>query len=308
MLICGKEVASFKIDSFELKGYYVDRDGDGYHSDSVNLCPKLALDTIYKDSTLGEDCDDTKREVHSLNICDSCAKEPIMVLLGSADIDDVNCLIIKLLKDSTFKSDFSDLLCNKCKGTFKLKFSIDTTVVASDGTPANGETDYKTIPGEIYIKINPRDKKGNRSKQLDFVRTIIHEMYHAKLLAEAYCKGLKLDDLDDSLKVGRYNQTLGRFLKDSKNNFSNAHHDYIAKFFIENMSNMLQNIDSSTNENLNNLYNEKDVPKFSIYEFLPYVGLEYSSQFKEFVKKHGVRKLQEMYIKYRTQDVDKNCK
>ena len=56
------------------KQWYLDNDSDGYHSESQTATGKP--DGNWKETTNGEDCDDTKPEVHKLNKCQKCEPEP----------------------------------------------------------------------------------------------------------------------------------------------------------------------------------------------------------------------------------------
>lgn len=62
------------------KDWYSDGDGDGYHTKGTTAIKSVNKPTIAgtwaEGTSSGEDCDDTKPEVHKLNKCQKCEPEP----------------------------------------------------------------------------------------------------------------------------------------------------------------------------------------------------------------------------------------
>jgi len=234
-------------------------------------------------------------------------------IVNSPLTEGMNCLFETLLNNEQFKETFKVLLYDTSRVN-DLEFDVQEKLVYSDengysqfagGATGVGVNDNRTI---IHLSATTYKKSDNsfiKRKPLEFIKTFIYELYHAKIFEELLAAGIESSAFYDAEKV-KEKMPNSNFIPYIEEHGDRWQQEYMAVHNRAGLASMIEALDQqnpSLKEQFAQLLPDNDV---SPYDMLSWIGLQGTKAYDK-IEPQDKMKLYKLFANYMTKDLDKNC-
>ena len=239
-------------------------------------------------------------------------KIDISNIINSPLTEGMDCLLETLLNNKQFKETFKVLF--DTSKVNDLAFDVQEKLVYygengynqyAGGATGVGVNDNRTIIRLSATAYKKSDNSFIKRKPLEFIKTFIYELYHAKMFEELLAAGIESSAFYDAEKV-KEKMPNSNFIPYIEEHGDRWQQEYMAVHNRVALASMIEALDQqspSLKEQFTQLLPDNDA---SPYDMLSWIGLQGTKAYDKIESQDKI-KLYKLFANYMTKDLDKNC-